>query len=204
VRLKTREEAWKEYVGTHADAGLAEVGIDNPLPDTIILTLKSAAAAAAVEKRVRALAGVKEVSLPRTALEQLRRIAALVRTLGIIAGVLLGLASASVIGNAIRITIFARRREIRIMQLVGATNSFIHGPFLCEGIFDGALGAALACGLVTLGYAYLSRLALANCGPLASFVVPPPMAQLYGLLLVAGVLIACMGTTFSLRRHLSL
>jgi cell division transport system permease protein len=204
ARLKTREQAWAEYSGAHARADLKGLGIDNPLPDAIIIRLKDTAATEVLTNRLEREGLVDEVRAPRKEIEQLRKLASLVRTVGIAAAILLGLASAAVIGNAIRVTIFARRREIRIMQLVGATNAFIHGPFLCEGIVDGTLGAILACLLVTIGYHYLAGYATSAFGLLTSYMVPPPMVQLYALLFTAGIVMASVGTTASLRRHLRL
>src|SRR5439155_24397441 len=92
-------------------------------------------------------------------LERPIAIARLVRTAGITCAGLLLLATIAVIANAIRITVFARRREIRIMQLVGATHGFIRLPFVIEGMFDGAAGGLFACGLLLLGYRAFVQLA---------------------------------------------
>ena len=60
-----------------------------------------------------------------------------------------------IISNTIRLTVFARRREIAIMQLVGATNTYIRLPFICEGLLDGIIGALLAVGLLAIARATL-------------------------------------------------
>ena len=60
-----------------------------------------------------------------------------------------------IISNTIRLTVFARRREIAIMQLVGATNTYIRLPFICEGMLDGVVGALVAIGLLAVARATL-------------------------------------------------
>src|SRR5205085_2284357 len=95
-------------------------------------------------------------------LENLLRIARLVRLVGVTCAGLLMLATVAVISNAIRITLFSRRREIRIMQLVGATNGFIRLPFVFEGVFDGAMGALLAGAALAAAYHAIRRAALAS------------------------------------------
>ena len=65
--------------------------------------------------------------------------------------VLLGIASLFLVGNTIRLSIYARRREIEVMQLVGATNWFIRWPFVIEGIVVGLVGAGIAVGIMVLG-----------------------------------------------------
>jgi cell division transport system permease protein len=151
---------------------------------------------------VRSLPQVARVNTAPEVLQNMLRIARLVRLVGLVCAGLLLLATVAVISNSIRITLFARRREIRIMQLVGATNGFIRLPFVFEGIFDGAAGAALACVVVTTAYQYLVRTALANVPLLNEFHTPVSLPPLFGGLAAIGVAIGALGSLVTMRRFL--
>ena len=102
-----------------------------------------------------------------------------------------------IIHNAIRLTLFARRREIRIMQLVGATNGFIRVPFLLEGLFYGVVGAALA----AFALAMIYGIAQANASQLAREIMPLAPTSIVGAcagwFLLAGVLFGAVGAWIS-------
>jgi cell division transport system permease protein len=114
---------------------------------------------------------------------------------------LLVIASVLLISNTIRLSLFSRRREVEVMKLVGATDSFIRWPFLIEGVVLGALGGVMAVLLLGVG-----KVALVD--PLTSNIqlldTPDTMGflPLATMLLVAGVLVASVGSGLSLRRFL--
>jgi cell division transport system permease protein len=115
--------------------------------------------------------------------------------------VLLVIASVLLISNTIRLSLFSRRREVEVMKLVGATDSFIRWPFVIEGMVLGALGGLLATGLLLVGK-------VAFVDPLAAdfaLIAAPRTIQfglLAGLLLAASVLVSAAGSGLSLRRFL--
>ena len=106
------------------------------------------------------------------------------------------------INNTIRLAIMARRKEIAIMRLVGASNGFIRGPFLMEGALHAIIGAALAIGSIEL----IRRLALPKLQ--ASLAFLPIQVEgnifivIYLALLVAGLVIGLIGSAFAMRRYL--
>jgi len=105
-----------------------------------------------VAKQLRGIKGVEDLQYGAPIVAKLNELVRQARRIGWIALGLFGLATCAVISNAIRLTIYARRREIRIMQLVGATDGFVRAPFLLEGLFHGVVGAALAVGVSALLY----------------------------------------------------
>ncbi len=115
--------------------------------------------------------------------------------------VLLVLASILLIANTIRLSLYARRREVEVMKLVGATDWFIRWPFVIEGVVVGALGA-----LVAIGVLGITKVALLD--PLADnwtlIAAPRTLAfsALVAILLGAGVLVSALGSGLSLRRFL--
>jgi cell division transport system permease protein len=115
--------------------------------------------------------------------------------------VLLIIASVLLIANTIRLSLYARRREVEVMKLVGATDWFIRWPFVIEGIVVGAAGAAMA--IVVLGVTKVALLdPLANNWTLIATPQTIPFSALVAVLLVAGVLVSALGSGLSLRRYL--
>jgi cell division transport system permease protein len=120
--------------------------------------------------------------------------------LAVISGLLL-IASLLLVGNTIRLSIYARRREVEVMRLVGATNWFIRWPFMVEGLVCGLLGAAIAIGFLFLGKAVIvdplaNNFNLINSGDTIGF------ANLALVLLSVAMAVSAMGSGLTLRRFL--
>jgi cell division transport system permease protein len=128
---------------------------ENPLPDKFRVKVRNPDEVPAVAAAIRKLPAVQTVDYGQDVVQRLLQLAAVARRAGIALIVLFTLVAGIIISNTIRLTVFARRREISIMQLVGATNMYIRMPFICEGLIDGALGAALAVGMLALARAAL-------------------------------------------------
>jgi cell division transport system permease protein len=106
------------------------------------------------------------------------------------------------INNTIRLAISARRREIAIMRLVGASNSFIRGPFVAEGAIEALLGAILAIIGLQVSWGVLQP-RLSNSLQFLSFELSPTVvAGVYVSLVVAGVIIGLLGSAIAMRRYL--
>jgi len=121
-------------------------------------------------------------------------------SLGLLGGLLV-VASILLISNTIRLSLFSRRREIEVMKLVGATDSFIRWPFVIEGLVLGAAGGVVA--IVLLGLAKLTI--LNQLEGIATLISRPDMIQfgpLIGLLVLASIGVAAAGSGLSLRRFL--
>ncbi len=115
--------------------------------------------------------------------------------------VLLTIASVLLIANTIRLSLYARRREVEVMKLVGATDWFIRWPFVIEGIVVGAAGALLA--IAVLGVTKVALLdPLANNWTLIAAPRTIPFSALVAVLLAAGVGVSALGSGLSLRRFL--
>ncbi len=184
----------------------------NPLPDTFRVTpddpeqvdaLISALAPTAVagDGRVPIDPAVEEVKNRRDDTDKILSATRVVKLTTAVLAVLLVVASILLVSNTIRLSLFARRREVEVMRLVGATNWFIRWPFVLEGVVLGALGGAMAIGLLLVG-----KVALVD--PLAAdfALIAAPETIHFGLLaavlLVAAVGVAAAGSGLSLRRFL--
>ncbi len=118
--------------------------------------------------------------------------------------VLLSLAALLTISNTIRLTIYARRREIRIMQIVGATVGFIRAPFIMEGLFHGFMGGAIATAVLLPLYFFLGDLLVNYVPAFGRWLVfgVGELAALFGGLVLLGSLFGAIGSCLSVRRYL--
>jgi cell division transport system permease protein len=156
----------------------------------------------AVAKALERIAGKDNVAYAAKVVEGLNNLLRQAQWIGWVALVLFALATCAIISNAIRLTIYARRREIRIMQLVGATDWFIRVPFVLEGLVHGVCGGVLAVLVTSSLYGYLAR-ASATLVPFLKLEQPRSLLGPYSLLLIAlGALIGMGSSALSLRRFM--
>ena len=123
---------------------------ENPLPDTFRVRARQPQDVPAIARSIAKLKGVHEVDYQHDVVMRLLQVAEVARKAGIAIIALFVFVAGIIISNTIRLTVFARRREITIMQLVGATNMYIRLPFICEGLLDGMLGTLVAIGLLAV------------------------------------------------------
>src|SRR5439155_4252270 len=146
VDLFTREQAHKDFVEKDLREG-TQIGSEVPVeefPDRLDVSLIDPRKTKSVAGIIRDSNRFPEVAKVNAAEEEIDTLVSAqqtVRSVGGVVAILLIFATALVIQNTIRLTVLARRREIRIMQLVGATPAFIRFPMVLEGIFYGAVGA---------------------------------------------------------------
>ncbi len=134
----------------------------NPLPDALHVRVVDPQQVRAVAAFVRKQSGVASVEYAQDAVQKLLAIGNVLGRVGLGIVGLLVFTAAIIISNTIRLTVFARRREIAIMQLVGASGWYIRMPFICEGLLAGVIGAALAIGVLALArYQLLPKLVVA-------------------------------------------
>lgn len=153
---KTR--AWAEY--QELFAGQPELLAIDPtiLPASIRIELTDIELHQSVRFRLEQRTGsVRQVATAAESIEQLQSLSSVLNVLGLGMAVVLGVAAVVLIANTIRLAIYARRDEVSIMKLVGASNWFIRVPFLLEGMIEGLVGAALAVFVVWLGATNLAE-----------------------------------------------
>jgi cell division transport system permease protein len=174
------------------------------LPASLRIKLVDAAQAEEVAQRIQGAPGIDEVNFGGDIIRRLVQINTLLRavTLGM-SGVLM-VAAAALIANTIRLAIYARREEISIMKLVGATNWFIRIPFMFEGVFAALTGALLS-SLVVFG---ANELFFSNMGHVLLFLGPIfrfsgwEIAKILIILIGGGVAVGLFGSALALRRFL--
>jgi cell division transport system permease protein len=179
---------------------------ENPLPDAYVVVPKKAAYTLLIGKDVQKgnWPGVNSVSWGSATAKRVLTIAKVISIVFLVAVILLVAAATLLIANTIRLSIFARRREIEVMKLVGATNWFIRGPFMLEGLACGLLGSLLAVILLGLGksIALPSILPHIGGGSGNNDVHAWSFTANAFLLLAAGLLLGATGSAVTIRRFL--
>jgi cell division transport system permease protein len=176
--------------------------VSNPLPDAFKIKPKHGEDVVAIANSLNPLPpGVEKINFGKKTAKRILRVAHIFEVLSALAIVILLIAATILIGNTIRLSIFARRREIEVMKLVGASNWFVRGPFMVEGLLTGLIGAAAAVVLLFLG----KELVLpTTIGRLDAGKDVNAIAFEYTALLVLtlGLLLGAAGSSITMRRFL--
>ena len=157
-KFVSKEEALKEqmeYMGRYESLLSGYQGENNPLPASFRVHLDDLTRLEPVSMEFSAFEGVDYVSTPTELAGVLITLKNVTYYAGLAILVILVMVSMVVISNTIRLTVFARRREISIMKYVGATNGFIRLPFIVEGLLIGTISALITFAVVAGGYVYL-------------------------------------------------
>ena len=171
----------------------------NPLPNTYHVRVKDPDQVPAVARWIARDPRVAKTDYAADTVQKLLKTAAVLGRAGLALILLLSISAAIVIANTIRLTVFARRREIAIMQLVGATNMYIRMPFIAEGMLAGVLGAGVAIGILALAeHQVVPKLA----ATLAFVTFRVNELTLSLELLAVGAAVGLIASWFSVGRHL--
>jgi cell division transport system permease protein len=181
---------------------LNALGDVNPLPNGYDVKVERPEQVKGIAQAISAIKGVENVRYGKEIVENLFSMTKMIRTFGLILIVFLGLAAMFIISNTIRITVFARRKEIGIMKYVGATDWFIRWPFLIEGMILGFLGALVAVLVLVKTYSVITGHVAESIAFLPILPSQPMLAYLTSFLLAVGTAIGALGSTISLRKFL--
>ena len=198
----------RESMGDMGDLFDVFEGEDNPLRPNYRVVLEDVGQLDEILPQLEAVPGVYSVSAPVQLSDLFVNIHKAVTVVSVGLVVVLGFVSIVVISNTIRLTVFARRKEINIMKYVGATNGFIRLPFFVEGVAVGLIAGLISAAIVLGGYQLLLTYCVdfpAFWGDLLSNVLLT-MDQVWWVVLVAflafGSLIGSVGTATSIRKYL--
>lgn len=198
--LKSMKEQWGE------ESYLLEGLEDNPFPNSYIIQLKSIDYADSVVSGIKNIEGIEDIKYFNDIVKKMITISRVVRSGGLIVIGILIFISIFIISNTIKITVAARKKEISIMKYVGATNNFIRGPFVIEGMFLGILGSIIAIAIIGYGYKYLVEFANQKLYVFAT-VYMVPYYKLFNDIVIMfisiGVGIGIIGSIISLRKFLN-
>jgi cell division transport system permease protein len=206
VKFSPKEKELQDLVKSMGEEGKAFKLFeqDNPLNDVFVVKTENPQDTMKVAEKAEKLNYVAKVKYGQGKVEKLFSFIKASRNVGVV--LILGLFFTAVflISNTIKITIIARRREIKIMRLVGATNGFIRWPFLLEGLWLGIVGSILP--IVLIGIAYYRAYDYIGPRLTGTFIrilpFDPFVFQLSGILLLMGAVIGVWGSLMSVRKFL--
>ncbi len=202
ISYRSKEDAMAK-VRSETNIPVEDYTENNPLPASFLIVIKSPKYAPILADKVGKLEGVDDVMYGEKILGESLPAFYFILGASFILAVIIAGATVFTISNTIRLAIYARRKEIRIMQLVGATEWAIRGPFLFEGIVYGLTGSILAFILVVLGYillfssfsrVWMFRPIIVEAGQMAY--------NLFILMIVLGVIIGAAGSLLAVDKYL--
>ena len=188
-------EKFREDLGEDSD--LLEALETNPLPASFDIKLyesfKDPKNLESISRKVDAMPGVEEIKYGEEWVKILDRVVKVLVGIDLILGVIISFSSIFVVANTIKLTVFARRKQIEIMELVGATHRFIISPFLVEGVIEGILAGGFASGLLFGIY----NIFAARLGDFIQVT-----RELFIIVVVFGTLLGYIGSHISVKKFL--
>ena len=204
IKFTNKDQAMAEFKQRLGDQqGILDAINGNPLPSSYSTSFATPASLKNAVSIVTQYPEVDSVQYGQDIIEQLYKVAQVIRIGGIILIIFLAGAELFIISNTIRLTVFARRREIQIMKYVGATNGFIRWPFIFEGMIIGFLGSGIAAFILWEGYkVVLMEMTQAGLVFIPMIALWPFIGYITVMLLAAGIIIGILGSTISLRKYM--
>ena len=204
VTAVTKAEAlqrFKERLGDQQKI-LDSLGGDNPFPNSFDVQVKSPDAIKGITDKISTLPKVETARFGQEVVEHLFHLTKVMRFGGVALVIFLAAGTLFIISNTIRLTVFARRKEVVIMKYVGATDWFIRWPFLLEGMTLGFLGAVIANFFLNISYSALLSTVHKTLVFLPLVPVKPLMTYVTIFMLIIGTAIGALGSYISLRKFL--
>jgi len=204
VLFVDKEEALKRFKQRLGEQQSILQALDgtNPLPNAFEVKMDRPEGVKPVAQAISQLKGVENAKFGQEIVEQLFALTKMMRIFGVVLIGFLALAALFIISNTIRLTVFARRKEIGIMKYVGATDWFIRWPFLLEGIILGFGGALAAVILLNQTYGALIHQVYESLAFLPLIPQYPFITHISIILLIIGTVIGALGSTISLRKFM--
>ena len=204
IKYETKEQAlekMKEQLGEKADlaSGLEK---NNPLPESYIVRVTSPENVGQVSQSLAKIKGVSEVKDGKSQVDKILHINKVVKTSSMVLMAIFAVVALFLIANTIKLTVYARKKEIGIMKYIGATDWFIRWPFIIEGIILGLVGVIIALILLAISYKYMAGV----INDLLMMFNPVPFGEMiWGLswkFILLGIAIGGAGSAISLRKFL--
>lgn len=203
---KTKDEALADFRTRWGDnAYLLDSLTENPLPNSVVIMISDLNEAEDIAKQAGGYDGVEDVKFYKDTVDKLLKATKFIQIAAVVVMIFLIIVSVVVVSNTIKLTVLNRSNEINIMKYIGATNWFIRGPFLGEGIIIGVIAAAISVGLSALMYSELVK----AIGEQIFSILSVPMVPVgflvlnFALIFLAlGVSIGACGSIVSMRKFL--
>lgn len=206
VYYKTREEALADFRTRWGDnAYLLDSLHENPLPNSVVIVISDLEKAEQIAKQANTFDGIEDVKFYKETVDKLLSATRFIQIGAVVLMVFLIIVSVVVVSNTIKLTVFNRASEINIMKYIGATNWFIRGPFLGEGIIIGVISSVISVGLAALIYSKLVDAIGEQVFSMLSMPMVPVDFLVFNfawIFLALGVSIGACGSIISMRKFL--
>lgn len=214
VDFKTKDDALEDFQSSSSDADATISALDgeNPLPRSYTIEMNEPSQVEEMANKIKQDSDFQQIvdggNVDESVLYGQEEVARLfqftdyIRLAAVVLVALLTFVAFIFINNTIRLSITARRREIAIMRLVGASNGFIRGPFVAEGVLQALLGSLLAIGCLELVRNFLMPLIQENLKFMPFNVTMAMYLATYGSLILVGIVIGLFGSAIAMRRYL--
>jgi len=204
VRFVTKDEALKEFTADPQNSILAQQIEGNPLDAKLEVRVRNLDDVGAIDRIARGWSGVDPTDPTNYQGDFVNRMLQLSEWLSIAGAgllVVLLIVSVVIVMNTIRTAVYHRRKEIEVMKLVGATEWFVRGPFVIEGIMTGLIAASIALALLVIGYEPIVTRFKSDIGFIPLSYDPAFISSLARDLLLAGAMLGALGSYIGVRRY---
>lgn len=206
VEYRSKQEALKIMKQRWGESGylLDSLG-DNPLPNSFVINAQDNETANKINKFAKQIDGVEDVKYYKETVDKLTKASNFLQYSAIVIMIFLIVVSVIVVSNTIKLTVLNRAKEISIMKYVGATNWFVRGPFLIEGIFLGIVSSMIAAALTWLIYVQIEKFIGDDIMVILSSPLVPAdylAVNLLVIFLAIGVSVGASGSIVSMRKFL--
>lgn len=206
VTFESKEDALKnlkEWFGDEYSSLLDGLDKENPMPTSYIVKVQKPETVSSVVQNVKGMPGIYAIKDAREFVDKIIAITNVVKYIGVAIFVVLIGVSLFLIGNTIKLTVYARRREIGIMKYIGATDWFIRWPFILEGAFIGIFGALIADALLYFGYRFVFERMSTQLIIMKLINPSYVISAISGQFLLGGIFIGVLGSILAIRKFLS-
>lgn len=203
IQYKSKTEAMKEMIAKYGgeEEWRQIFGDDNPMPHTFIITGTSSLKLDGISQEASKIDGVYKVDYAKDLASKLTNIVNAVRISGVVIVVILFLIAIFLISTTIKLSLYAKRKEIQVMKYVGSSNSFIQGPFLASGMLLGLMGAMVSSVVLFLAYKFLMDW-VKDVEFLNLHFDPFQISMIILGLIISGIGVGALGSYMSLRKYL--
>lgn len=204
VGFVTKDEAMERFKERLGDQKTLLDALDetNPLPDSFEVTVTNPDLVKSAAEKMEKLDGVECAKYGQDVMEHLFEITRLLRIFGFTLMLVLSFATLFIISNTIRLTVFARRKEIAIMKYVGATDWFIRWPFVMEGMVLGLLGSIIAAIVLRTSYTAMAEKVYETLTFFPLIPEQPFLTYITIIVVLSGMAVGAIGSAVSIKKFL--
>jgi cell division transport system permease protein len=195
-------ERWKQQLGEENKDLVQGLQNKNPLPESYIVRVENADTIKSVVESTKKLSGIEKVVANEDLVNQISKLTKGVKWVGFAALLIMIPISLLLIGNTIKLAVYARKKEINIMKFVGATDWFIRWPFIIEGVIIGIIGSLVSSGLLYYSYGVVYQ-KLSSIIMMLNLITPKYfLMNVIWIFVLSGILIGGLGSILSIRKFL--